>query len=98
MKKAVKKTYPRKNSEMPVTQPMLYEVRNELREQILSTEKKLDSKIHSLEAKVHNIQVLIEEQNARNSVVLDGLSNLFERQERIESEHADFRKIMLGNR
>jgi hypothetical protein len=35
---------------------------------------------------------LIEEQNARNVVVLDGLSILAHRQDRMEFEWVDFRK------
>jgi len=40
--------------------------------------------IHSMKADVHAIKLLVEEQNARNRIVLDGLSVYFEKAERIE--------------
>lgn len=62
----------------------------------------LDSKIenlrsdfHGLKSEVHKLAVLIEEQNARNIIVLDGLTGLFGRQERIETRFDEFEKSML---
>lgn len=45
-------------------------------------------KVHvsQIEKSVHKIALLVEEQNNRNKIVLDGLSQLFQRQERIEKK------------
>ncbi len=40
--------------------------------------------IHGMKADVHAIKLLVEEQNARNRIVLDGLGIYFERTERLE--------------
>ncbi len=52
---------------------------------------KMDSKfemligeIHKMGSKIARIETLVEEQNSRNSIVLEGLSALFQRQERVE--------------
>ncbi len=44
----------------------------------------VDAKIDALHALVHTIALRMEEQRSENSVVMDGLSNLFQRQERVE--------------
>ena len=35
-------------------------------------------------AQIYELRALIEEQNARNAIVYDGLTNLFARQDRVE--------------
>lgn len=108
-------------SEVPVTQAMLFGVRDELAHRISSAEGKnvaqhlalnhridekfeiLDRRIDALEHKIDiqakeasarhselqaaivHLGVIVEEQNARNRLVLEGLSGLFTRQERIET-------------
>lgn len=42
--------------------------------------------IAKLDKSVHKMALLMEEQNNRNKIVLDGLSQLFERQERVEKK------------
>jgi archaellum component FlaC len=42
--------------------------------------------IARIEKSSHRMELLLEEQNNRNKIVLDGLSHLFERQERIEKK------------
>ncbi len=138
MKKARQSTltrYPRKASDVFVTQKMLFQVRDELKAQTASSEQKLlsavyeirsenqgfkaefesiraeihdirsemhdiraeihelrsdihgvKSEVQALRADVHRIALLVEEQNNRNKIVLDGLTQLFERQGRIEEE------------
>jgi chromosome segregation ATPase len=63
-----------------------------------SLDHKLESKFEKIQSDIHQMKVLFEEQNHRNSIVLDGLSNLFERQERIENESSEFRQMMLSMR
>ena len=129
---------PRKSTDIPVTQTMLFHVRDELKTDISGVEvrlgakisgldnritgldnritgleakmnsletrldgritgfeNKMDSKIAGLENKMdsyfHRLAMLIEEQNARNIYVLDGLTILFDRQERIENEFKELK-------
>ena len=53
--------------------------------------KAMESKMFS---SVHGIRVLMEEQRAENKVVLDGLKNIIERQDRMEEESKEFRKTL----
>lgn len=52
---------------------------------IQTTFHQLTEQIHQLHSQVHRIGILVEEQNAKNNIVLDGLTSLFERQERLEN-------------
>lgn len=45
---------------------------------------KLDARLEKMDSKIHNIQLLVEEQNNRNKFVYDGLLTLSDRQERLE--------------
>lgn len=76
--------YPERAANVPVTQKMLYAVRDELKSEIKASEAKAEARSHALAGQIHQIMILVEEQNAKNNIVLDGLTNLFERQERIE--------------
>jgi hypothetical protein len=42
---------------------------------------------------MHQMQLLVEEQRAENRIVMDGLTNLFSRQERIEDRVDALEKI-----
>jgi hypothetical protein len=104
------KSYPKRAAEVPVTQVMLYKVRDGLESKIsaqgfkvTAVEHKLDvsfklltNQIKSVEAnlqsQIHKIALLVEEQNAKNNIVLDGLTNLFARQERIEDRLTQLEK------
>ena len=91
-------SYPERAKDVPVTQKMLYLVRDELKSDVKSLEHRLnarfsshDSRFESIESKlekmssdIHSIKILVEEQNAKNNIVLDGLTSLFYRQDRIE--------------
>jgi predicted nuclease with TOPRIM domain len=44
----------------------------------------MNSRFDGLISEVHRIALLVEEQNARNKIVMDGLNVLFDRQERVE--------------
>lgn len=85
--------------ELPVTRAMLSAVRTELLERVDQVQDKLEAKIHEVRAEVREIKadiheikggmarmtLLLEEQNARNKVVLDGLVAVMARQERTET-------------
>ncbi len=55
-----------------------------LKGQISKVDASLKGEINGIKSEIHRLAILMEEQNARNIIVLDGLANLFERQERIE--------------
>jgi hypothetical protein len=61
-----------------------------------AVEAKLSSQIHQVSSQVHRLGGLIEEQNSKNNVVLDGLTNLFHRQELLEEEVFRHEKILTG--
>ena len=90
---------------VPVTRKMLYLVRDELKYDSGSLEKKMDagfkevdarfkeidarfdrvdSELASIRSEVTRIAILVEDQNAKNNIVLEGLSSLFHRQDRVE--------------
>lgn len=52
----------------------------------------INSKIENLTSAIHRMNLLAEEQNNRNKIVLDGLSHLFGRQDRLESQFIEFKK------
>lgn len=76
----MKKAKTVKSTEVPVTQKMLYLVRDELKTDIKSLEFKMDSKFEKVSSEIHQLKILIEEQNARNIFV----TSLFHRQDRVE--------------
>jgi chromosome segregation ATPase len=45
---------------------------------------RLDASIHEMKAGMARIEVLVEEQNARNRIVLDGITALLSRQNQVE--------------
>jgi hypothetical protein len=106
-KKTVRK-YPRRASEVPVTQAMLFGVRDELKAFVKSEIHGVKSEIHGIKSEnqgiksetqgikseIHRLALLIEEQNARNRIVLDGLTGLFARQDRVEGELTDLKEIV----
>lgn len=49
-------------------------------------EGKIDSRFHELSSQIHQIKILVEEQNARNIIVMDGLTSLYDRQDRLEAK------------
>lgn len=81
----MKKNYPSRAANVPVTQKMLYAVRDELNSSIHALDAKVDSRFHQIAAQIHQMKILVEEQNSKNNIVLDGLTSLFERQERLEA-------------
>lgn len=59
-----------------------------------SVELRLNSKFEDIKSDIHQVKLLVEEQNARNVIVLDGLAGLFHRQDRVEKEVIDLRTFV----
>lgn len=55
---------------------------------------KLSAEMANLSSRVYQMHALMEEQNARNIAVIDALTNLFERQERVEDRTSRVEKTM----
>ncbi len=73
--------------------------RTELGAEIGSVKSELQAvkaAIHDVKSEVHRLAILIEEQNARNKIVLEGLTGLFQRQDRIE-KRTDEMEMTLAN-
>ena len=58
-------------------------LRSELKEDI----HRLSAEIGEIKVMVHRSNLLVEEQNANNRIVLEGLQTLWQRQERLEAWH-----------
>lgn len=56
--------------------------------------QEVKSVVEQLNARFHYCIALIEEQNARNAVVMDGLTALFGRQDRVEKRVDDVEKTI----
>ena len=72
---------------------MLRLVRDELRSEIRSSRLEngarfdsLDAKTETMNAQIFEMKVLVEEQNANNRIVLEGLQALWQRQDRVEQK------------
>ena len=92
-----KRTFTLKSHEIPATQAMLYAVRDELISRSNSHETRFDSvdaRFQSLEhkliAEIRRIGVLVEEQRSQNIYVLDGITNLSDRLEKVEKRITHF--------
>ncbi len=55
-----------------------------LRFEMNSRFEKMDSKFETLAAAIHRTNALVEEQNSRNRIVLDGYDQIYRRQEEYE--------------
>jgi methyl-accepting chemotaxis protein len=65
-------------------------------EQIDSRFEQIDSKLEQVLSQVSRIGTLVEEQNSRNQVVLEGLTGLYRRQDRIELEVGEIRNTVYS--
>jgi hypothetical protein len=54
----------------------------------------LDSKFEQMLSEVSRIGLLVEEQNSRNHIVLEGLTSLWQRQQRIEGRVDEWEKFV----
>lgn len=62
--------------------------------QIDSRFDQMDSKFEQVLAEVSRIGVLVEEQNSRNNIVMEGLSGLWHRQQRVETRVDEIEKLV----
>jgi hypothetical protein len=92
-RKASRERLPDRASELLINHRILWAVRDELKADIRSIDAKIDSKIGSVEARIHSLDgkierviALVEEQNNRNLVVLDGYQSIYDRQDRVEKK------------
>ena len=76
-----------RTEDQPATRRMLSLVRDELKSDIRSLERKMDSKFEKIESRLSEMALLMEEQNSNNRIVLEGLQALWQRQDRIEERH-----------
>ncbi len=97
-----------KTKDLPATQAMLGLVRDELKADTreLRSEMKsefktvdarfdrVDAKLERMAAEVSRIGMLMEEQNSRNQIVLEGLTAYIQRQERVETRIEDVERTV----
>lgn len=103
-KSAVTKLKPSPRSkDLPATQGMLHLVRTELKEEMKAGFHKMDAKFEKVfsefarvSADVARIGLLVEEQNSRNQVVLEGLTGLYHRQDRVELRADEAYSLIQG--
>jgi hypothetical protein len=74
-----------KAADQPATRKMLSLVRNELRSEIRALDLKVDSGFEKMDATLQRMDLRLEEQNANNRIVLEGLQLLWQRQERTDT-------------
>jgi methyl-accepting chemotaxis protein len=73
-----------------------FEQMNSRFSQVDSRFEQIDSKLEQVLSQVSRVGTLVEEQNSRNQVVLEGLTGLYRRQDRIELEAGEIRNTVYG--
>lgn len=56
----------------------------------------IDSKLEQILSQVSQTLLIVEEQNSRNKVALEGLTNLFQRQSHLEVRQNDVESVIQG--
>lgn len=74
------------SEDQPATRKMLALVRDELKSDIRGLEQKMESGFHKLESGNSRMQLLLEEQNANNRIVLEGLQTLWHKHDHLEQD------------
>lgn len=89
---AKNKSLPVRSKDVPATLGMLHIVRDELKSEMTKGFLGVDGKLAELKSdmarmssSMHQMLLLAEEQRAENRIVMDGLTSLFSRQERVEA-------------
>ncbi len=89
--------------DLPASQAMLQLVRSELKSDLRSMRSEMkagfhqsDSKFEQVLSEVARVGTLIEEQNSRNQVVLEGLTGLYQRQDRNDFRMEEVQNIVQG--
>lgn len=80
--------------DLPATQGMLQLVRTELKSEMKSGFRQVGSRLEQVLSEVARVGILVEEQNSRNRVVLEGLTGLWERQQRSDNRVSDVEKLV----
>jgi len=93
---------PDRSSELLINQRILWATRDELKAEILSQGEKvsgeikaISSDIKKVSADVQRVIALVEEQENRNSAVLDGYQSLHDRQDDLRNEFGELRQTVL---
>lgn len=71
MKKTKSHTKPVKSAHVPATSVMLWQMEERLTH-------RMDSGFHEMKSEIHRIALLVEEQNAKNTYVLDGYAQIYD--------------------
>jgi hypothetical protein len=105
---SIKVTARTRHDDLPASVGFVKEVRAELIAEIKSVDRKVVSLEHKMESRfervesrfeqvlavVHRTQTLMEEQRSENRIVLDGIKNLSERQDRFEDRLDGFERTL----
>jgi hypothetical protein len=67
----------------------------EIDAKFIALENKMETFMHDVSSKIDGIRVLVEEQNAKNNIVLDALMGIMERQDRQEQDYKELRQILF---
>ncbi len=100
--------FPLQDKDLPATQGMLQLVRRELKAemkagfrqvdarfaQIDSRFAQMDSKLELISSDIARIGVLVEEQNSKNRILLEALTGLWQRQDRVETRVDEVEKTV----
>lgn len=81
-----------KSDAQPATRKMLHLVRKEILQRMDARFSAVNSRFDHLESRFTRMEFLLEEQNANNRVVLEGLQSLWQRQDRLEARIDSFPK------
>lgn len=79
----------KEHGDLPATVRLVKQVRSELRSEI-------KARFETLQAGIHRIEVLMEEQRGENRIVLDGLKTVLDRQDRLEHAQLETHGIVLS--
>src|SRR5690348_14983692 len=78
---------PQKNRDLPATQGMLFELRDELKAEIRAG-------VSEMKALFHEAMLRFEAQHADNKATLEHLNSLYERQDRVEADVATMKSTL----
>ncbi len=93
-KESIEFKYDGRTRDLPATQGMLHLVRSELKAEMRSGFSAMDAKFEKIISEIHQVGLLVEEQHSRNAVVMEGLTGLWQRQERAERRADDFESVL----
>ncbi len=94
---------PRKSDDVPATKLQLELVRQEIKSDITSLSLRFNSKFANMDSKfekmtsvLYEMKALLEEQNSRNRIVLDGYAHLFDKSVTSDSRIENLEKKVFG--